>query len=859
MSAVATCRCGRSFLSAGGTAACPECQRSSDDAIDLASEDAWKFDPKSPLKRMFEALLDPQAIRWLLMLGGTLSVIGLVVWMISVGVFENPINQAIALGLGTAALFGAGWWLNLSTRFRLAGDAVTFLASVVAPLNLWFYHDQKLLTIDGHLWIAGVVCCAIYAVTLFALRRPLFLYAVQVGVTLTGLLFLADLKSLAIIDAAVLLAVLGCIAIHLERAFPAAGEFDRRRFGPPLLWMGLAQFAIALAAVLPLQIIAWAELPTFAMSWLIDPGKLAVSPLVATGLWLAAAYSAFYVAMVPRFARSWTTLAACCCLLMAETTILINADASAEGSVVALALTAAMACVAAAKAVERDLVPRTAALLSAVVMTSLPLVLGYLLFARGVMPSFRAFGWFREFDAAYPLAMTLTAACMAASAVAMRGERRYAAALRFLTAGSVLLATAGAVRLVEMPWSIGAAILTLIPIAYLIEGMLRKDDVNVSIAYTAFGFFSASAFLAVCHQGIDLFIPVVGKPATLGTALVALEATVFLLMAACRSERLRSMFASTSLAVAAAGTLAIMLWQALGYLGADAASTVPTFAFAAAASLAISRLSERRSLAHPAFVTGALVLLSTALMGDLRSFAHLVNDDLLWRHATDVAFIALASFAAAGLASHAGWRRFFVVVASASVALDALLIAGLAELTPWQRLEALSVTAGLMLLVTGHVTRFNETHGRPNDLVDVSLWIGSLLATAPLAIAMLYHRIGNGDPSLPDELILTTLGVLMLATGLAWRFKATTLLGGGAFGGYLVVLVASAPPPTRNHDGRLPRRHRPRRLHDRPRPQHLPRPVVAAAGKDREARGGVPGAGLAVTKRGAILRIAAFA
>jgi hypothetical protein len=184
----------------------------------------------------------------------------------------------------------------------------------------------------------------------------------------------------------------------------------------------------------------------------------------------------------------------------------------------------------------------------------------------------------------------------------LRGERRYAALLRFLTAGSVLLATAGAVRIVEMPWSMGAAILTLIPIAYLIEGMLRKDDVDVSIAYTAFGFFSASAFLAVCHQGIDLFIPHPGKVATLGTAIVALEATVFLLMAACRSERLRNAVASHALSVGAAGTLAIMLWQGLGYLGAGAAYTVPAFATAAVVALAVSRMSHRRSLARPTLV-----------------------------------------------------------------------------------------------------------------------------------------------------------------------------------------------------------------------------------------------------------------
>ncbi|MDQ3331431.1 MAG: hypothetical protein M3552_12380 [Planctomycetota bacterium] len=802
MSAAVACLCGEVFPAFTTIAVCPRCQRPLPVGVTEGGDD--RSEPQefiadavdegpsqAAVTRMFEALLDPRSIHRLLSLGGTLAVAGLIVWLVSVGVFENPLNQAVAFGLGSAALFAGGWWLSLRTRYRLAGESLAFLASVVAPLNLWFYDAQNLLTVEGHLWAAGLVCCGLYAATIFLLRKPLFLYAFQAGATLTGLLLLADLKSVGVLDVSLMLAVFGFLAIHLERVFPQDGEFDRRRFGPPLLWTGLTQFGLALAALLPLQIAHWAELPLATLAWFIDAGRLEVSPIVAAGLWLAAAYSAFYVATVPRLAGGWTLLAACGCLLMAETTILINADATAEGAVVALALTAAVACMASSRLVERGIVPRHAALGSAVVISSLPLFMGYLLFARGVMPSFRAFGWERAFGAAYPLSMTLTAACLIASAISLRGYVRHAAILRFLTAGTVLLATAGSVRLVETPWSMGAAILTLIPIAYLVEGMWRKDEVDVSIAYTAFGLFSASAFLAVCHQGIDLFIPRPGKVATLGTAIVALEAAVFLLMAASRAERSRQTLLAGGLSAVSAGALAVMLWQGLGYADAEAGVSIPIFAATSLLPLAVSRSCGRRSLAQPAFIAGAVLLLATVLIGNFRATGLMIDAGLLWRHAWELGSLAITSLVAAALAPAAAWRRVFATAAGISTAVTVLAIAGLADLTGWQRLEAFSVTIGLLLLVSGHVARFRERVGQPDELVDVSLWLGAAFAIVPLAIAMLYHRVELTTPSLADELALSTIGVLMLASGLAWQLKATTLVGGGAFGGYLIVLIAS--------------------------------------------------------------------
>ena len=43
---------------------------------------------------MLIALLDPNAIHWFLTFGGGLAVLGLVIWLTSLGVFKNPLVVA---------------------------------------------------------------------------------------------------------------------------------------------------------------------------------------------------------------------------------------------------------------------------------------------------------------------------------------------------------------------------------------------------------------------------------------------------------------------------------------------------------------------------------------------------------------------------------------------------------------------------------------------------------------------------------------------------------------------------------------------------------------------------------------------
>ena len=109
------------------------------------------------------------------------------------------------------------------------------------PLNLWFYHAHNLITLEGHLWVAALVCCVLYAASALVLRDSMFVYVLAGGVAMTGLLMLADMgKFWEIAAPSTLLVVLGMICLHVERAFPDADGPFSRGVRPGLLLVGPA-------------------------------------------------------------------------------------------------------------------------------------------------------------------------------------------------------------------------------------------------------------------------------------------------------------------------------------------------------------------------------------------------------------------------------------------------------------------------------------------------------------------------------------------------------------------------------------------------------------------------------------------
>jgi hypothetical protein len=92
---------------------------------------------------------------------------------------------------------------------------------------------------------------------------------------------------------------------------------------------------------------------------------------------------------------------------------------------------------------------------------------------------------------------------------------------------------------------------------------------------------------------------------------------------------------------------------------------------------------------------------------------------------------------------------------------------------------------GVALIVSGYIGRFRETEATATDALIMGLWIGSLLVTLPLVIAVCHWRFVQGSPSWQDELAVVVFTILMLVTGFSWRVQSTTVVGGATLFLYL--------------------------------------------------------------------------
>lgn len=414
-----------------------------------APAEATAGHPREPAAAAWlRLLLDPRSIQRLLCVGGGLAIAGLVASLVSLGVFDDPRVVAVALGIGTAAVLVAGWGVALKTRHRIAGQALTFLGCVVAPLNLWFYDWQGLVTVDGHLWVGGVVCCLVYLATVRALGEPLFLYAFEAGVTLTVLLILGDMQRVT--DSSwvcVALVALGVGSVLAERAFAADHPvYARGRFGKPLFLSGQAQLAAAAVGLLGLQSLAAVGTPLPAWGWDLAHSAVATTPALAAGLWLAVAgawiYSDCAVLRSGRFAAP-----AAVAILIAAVTLLKDALDTRE--MILLAAAAGLACTFAGRRLSRES-GAVASVIGPAWTTAGGMILTVAESAAIMEGGFRLLGPGRGLPSFGTTVVPLvTAVVVAAGGLAARSAsaRRW----HLLAAGAIVLVTAGGwIRLLQL-------------------------------------------------------------------------------------------------------------------------------------------------------------------------------------------------------------------------------------------------------------------------------------------------------------------------------------------------------------------------------------------------------------------------
>ena len=842
MSIRVACKCGRDLLArdafAGTRANCPTCGRviqipeknvepeSTDTATEAPSARTTRqpmpikefLDPPSSAdaspkvpgptvwRRMFEALLDPQSIQWMLTIGGGLLVLGLIILLINWFDVKTAVVIAGSMGAGTLAVLAVGWWLTLRTKYKTAGRALSFLACVVAPLNLWYYHAQDLVTLQDHLWLGGVVCCLLYAATVRILRDPIFLYAVEAGVTLTVLLFLPVVN--ISVDAAALsmsLIVLGLISIHTERAFPVEGsEFVRSRYGMPLFWSGHVQLAISLIVLLVSQTLAWLNDPiTHFFGHGFQGNLLTTNPLLAAALWLAAVYAYLYSDLVVRRAGV-CVYGAAFSILMAVVTLVGWQFESAEAVIVALAVVALGANVLLVRTAKGGEPIIRSAASPGMILSGIPLLIGWVLHIRATSDV-----WGNKVLIEWPYVWSMLAVaitCRISAWLYRRTSIRQVAFYLFLSAAALLLAAAGLLPLIgAVEWYQQAPLLMLIPIGYIIASRLWRghspERPLAWVAHTATAVILFHVLIASLQEIGWVIRPVQGQVQNLLLGLVFAEASLFYSLAGLfRSRSINAYFA----AAAACGAL----WQVLGYFAVPGHYHTLLYAILGIAALAVARslgleqftvyrddgtkAMATRGRGLTAFQSGNAILSIALLSAFWQGLARLIASKTGGFENFTLVMTTVVSIAAIGIVPSGDWRRLYV---TASVFLGGLAVLTISldwlrMLTLPEKVELVSVVIGVGLLVSGYVGRFREPETESSEAVGTGLFLGSVLATLPLLLAVACHRWWGAGISLHDELGLLTVTVLMLVTGCAWKAKWPTLLAGGCLTLYLMLLIA---------------------------------------------------------------------
>lgn len=757
--------------------------------------------------RLLEILLDPRSLQHLMTFGAGLLVLGLVVWMWAVGIFENKLVVAGAMGAGTVALLAGGWALLKLTRHEIAGHAVTLLACFVMPLNLWFYHAQGLVTLEGHLWMAGVVCCALYAATALVLRRASFVYVAVMGITLTGLLILADehvQKLWEIAAPSTMLVIIGMLCIHAERAFPLEGEFSRKRFGNAFFNSGIGVLTAGLGLLLGAQLAGWLYpyAHQLGLQTIPEIAEKRVLQFLALGLVLGGTYAFVYSDLVVKRASAFL-YAATFSLLWAEVLAarLLSVEINEEVAIIVLALTALsvniLQVVLAGKEERADSSLARVGHVLGIFLCTFPVLLGLELHLRATYKFLNEALPF-SLGFTYVLAMTVTAASARAGAHVYRHTRPVLSATYFVaTAAATLLAARGILWLNGVqstdalaPW------LMLIPLAYIVAARIYRGHTPQrplsQVAQLATAVLIGSVICASVHIGPEQVVPISGHSTNLLLALFFAEAAVFYGLAAALEKKSFNIYL-------AAGTACGAAWQLLSYGKVDEQFYTVIFAIAGLALVIVGRFTRSKEkaggMADSAFVSGntllSLSFVAAILMtaSRLLSFTNQIHASLLGV----LALLIASGLLAAWVVKEQHWRRWYIVTTVTECCLAFLVVNVLSTLTIWEKMEFFTVAVGLLLLAVGHVGWYRErerTH--KEEWVSSSLAFGAILATLPLVFAVVLQRshrtLDWTGLRMVNELGMLAIGLLMLGTGTLFKLRATTIMGALTMGVYVLSL-----------------------------------------------------------------------
>jgi hypothetical protein len=759
--------------------------------------------PPAPRRRsVAEIVLDPRNAQWLLAFGGALMVIGLVI-LLYVNDYFSAGTVAIGLGLINGALLCGGWYLLRSTNYQIAGQGLTLLACLVMPLNLWYYHANNLIVVSGHLWLAAVIVTALYAASAWVLRSELFVFVFVGGLTLTGMLFLADLPPSPehfweIASPATLLVVLGLACIHAERAFPEQpGPFSRKRFGLAFFFSGHVLLAAGLLLVMAAQIAGhWLYEPIFKEAYRVLGAK--PSPIVGELRWLAillvaaGTYAYVYSDLVVRKLGVYVYIAAfTLCWLLVLCLEYFHLGMGIDVAIIVLALAGLIFNLLHATVLKENPVTRSLPYLG-VLLPVLAMLLALVVYVNAVSPDLKSVWTLQHPNWTYVLAMAVTAvSCRVGAYLYRQTHQELAVVYYFAAAGATMVgATALLASLGLETWQQHAPLIILLPIVYLVAARLYKGQPAelpmLWVANAALGVMLFSS-VATAFDGFTHFIQ--KQPVNLALALFFAEAALFYGLAAALIRQPAAIHCCTAMICA-------VVWQLLTYLGVDGEYYALAFAVVGLGLLLSYRFAvlegfTQGRFAVEAFQSANTLLVISFVVTFLLGLSRLAANQHRWGFIGLCIGMTLVGLAALVLVRETLWRRAYVVLTLLQTGLTFLALTVLSELTTGHKIEIVCVAMGMVLLVLSHIGWYREQE-RQNDLVTVGLVFGSMLVGLPLALATTLDRWQDRFLVL-NELGFLAAGVLLLASGILCQLKETTLTGALLTALYFFTLLIFIP------------------------------------------------------------------
>ena len=780
---------------------------------ELPADDRTKSgEPETTRKALIEQVLSPYAMQWMMICGGGVLILGFVIWLWSVGIFENPIVVASLVGAATIGTLAAGVAMVRLTRYQLAGRGVAMLGSIALPLNLWLYDAQGLVTLadGGHLWIPAALCCLIYAGVARVLKDSTFVYALVGGVVMTGMLFLADEtvgRFWTLTPPVTFLVVIGWISTFAERLFnDDDGDFSRKNFGLAFQRSGLLVVTSGLALLFGNHVILW-------INWCLgDPVWSLVSSqpqkIWALGI-IASSMIGFGLQAVAKQSRVYQVATIS---LLGWLVFVVLDVLSITISVSHLAIAVAILTIVGNVVLAMLQVGKAGAKLTTLGQAITKTVDEYSLVATCVISLLALGQFFVQFQ--HPTGTVFfgplgwVAVCQIFSAglaacafgarmlISSQGNNSDSGTARLMIGAGPALMTAGLLTAIDiqslMSVQVAMGLALVLPVLVAAATIFAKKPIVRDALQLMAGVFM-TAHLAIrglvhLNAAVDEF-HVFDLPALQWSAVLFVSAAVYWMISAgkaCSASRVMSYLCST-FAVALVGH---HFGFAFGFCLVLAPMIVGT-AMRVYESLAqVGKLPADAKDGSLSLTANSLVL-GSGIGGVLMALSHWLSSDatgaLMLVMIVQLACLTLTSL----LTTNQAWRTGFRALIVATVGACICVFDGWLDMHGWQRLELCSLLGGSILLVLGHMTWMRED-GQTDDVASASLLTGSLLVAAPLAVGLLVYRLGlASDPNWMQfhEMTAIVAALTLFGTGVLARLRATTISGAGLLGVYLLSLL----------------------------------------------------------------------